>query len=309
VGSDRARAGALSVDGGRARLCASVRASGIVTTLCLRGEGGALRGDRLHRGSRSSLGARDARGCRRLRERARGGHRESENRRRDRGRARSECRARGSGGAGGGDAVTTGWERPAGVDRRLILVRHGEPEASSKGRCYGKLDVGLSDKGREQMARVANALASTKIDAVYASPRRRARESAEVLSGELVVDRRLSEIDFGELEGLTYEEAEREFPHLYKRWMQEPTEVKFPGGESFAEMKVRVLEAFSVIRDVHAEQTVVVVSHGGVNRIVLAHALGVDAKSIFHMDQSHAGVSIVDDYEDYSVVRFMNVSC
>ena len=81
------------------------------------------------------------------------------------------------------------------------------------------------------------------------------------------------------------------------------------GGESFTEMKARVLEAFTVIREVHADQTVAVVSHGGVNRIVLAQALGVDARSIFHMDQSHAGVSIIDDYEDYSVVRFMNVTC
>ena len=205
--------------------------------------------------------------------------------------------------------MTIGWERPAGVDLRLILIRHGEPEVSARGRCYGKLDVGLSEEGREQMTRVAKALASANVDAVYASPRRRARESAEVLSKEIVVDRRLSEIDFGELEGLTYEEAEERFPHLYQRWMQTPTEVKFPGGESFIEMKARVLEAFSVIRNVHAEETVAVVSHGGVNRIVLAQALGVDAKSIFHMDQWHAGVSIIDDYEDYSVVRFMNVSC
>ncbi len=205
--------------------------------------------------------------------------------------------------------MTGGWERPSGVDLRLILIRHGEPEASAKGLCYGKLDVGLSEQGRAQMARVAEALDSATVDAVYASPRRRARESAEVLSREIVVDRRLSEIHFGELEGLTYEEAEERFPHLYKRWMKEPTEVKFPGGESFAEMKVRVLEAFSVIRDVHAEQTVTVVSHGGVNRIVLARALGVDVRSVFHMDQSYGGVSIIDDYEDYSVVRFMNVQC
>jgi alpha-ribazole phosphatase len=205
--------------------------------------------------------------------------------------------------------MTMGLERPDGVGLRLILIRHGEPVASAKGRCYGKLDVGLSERGRAQMRRVKDALATVTVDAVYSSPRRRARESAEVLSGEIIVDRRLSEIDFGELEGLTYDEAAEQFPHLYQRWMQTPTEVKFPGGESFAEMKVRVLEAFSVIRDVHVEQTIAVVSHGGVNRIVLAHALGVDARSVFHMDQSHAGVSIVDDYEDYSVVRFMNVPC
>ncbi len=202
-------------------------------------------------------------------------------------------------------------KRPPGVGLRLVLIRHGEPEASAKGRCYGKLDVGLSETGRRQMVRVSEALraSATTVDAVYTSPRRRARESAEILSGEIVVDRRLSEIDFGELEGLTYEEAAERFPDLYQRWMQQPTEVKFPGGEGFAEMKARVLDAISVIRDMHSDETVAIVSHGGVNRIVLAEALAIDARSIFHMDQSHAGVNIVDDFDDYSVVRLMNGSC
>ncbi len=202
-------------------------------------------------------------------------------------------------------------KRPPGVGLRLVLIRHGEPEASAKGRCYGKLDVGLSETGRRQMVRVSEALraSATTVDAVYTSPRRRARESAEILSGEIVVDRRLSEIDFGELEGLTYEEAAERCPDLYQRWMQQPTEVKFPGGEGFAEMKARVLDAISVIRDMHSDETVAIVSHGGVNRIVLAEALAIDARSIFHMDQSHAGVNIVDDFDDYSVVRLMNGSC
>ena len=202
-------------------------------------------------------------------------------------------------------------KRPPGVGLRLVLIRHGEPEASAKGRCYGKLDVGLSETGRRQMVRVSEALraSATTLDAVYTSPRRRARESAEILSGEIVVDRRLSEIDFGALEGLTYEEAAERFPDLYQRWMRQPTEVKFPGGEGFAEMKVRVLDAISVIRNMHSDETVAIVSHGGVNRIVLAEALAIDARSIFHMDQSHAGVNIVDDFDDYSVVRLMNGSC
>jgi len=211
--------------------------------------------------------------------------------------------------------MTIDLERPPGVGLRWILIRHGEPEASAKGRCYGKLDVGLSDVGRAQMARVSEAFGAsvTTLDAVYSSPRQRAREGAEILSGEserdVSVDRRLSELDFGKLEGLTYEEVAEQFPDLYNRWMREPTEVKFPGGESFAEMKVRVLEALSVIRDRHSEQTIAIVSHGGVNRIVLAEALTIDAGSIFHLDQSHAGVNIIDDFDDYSVVRLMNGTC
>jgi broad specificity phosphatase PhoE len=195
------------------------------------------------------------------------------------------------------------------VALRIVLIRHGEPEASATGRCYGKMDVGLSDVGRSQMKRVAGALRSASIAAVYASPRRRARESAEGLSSDVVVDARLSEIHFGELEGLTYDEAAERYPTLYKRWMDHPTEVEFPGGEGFGAMKLRVLEAMGAIRNAHSDQTVAIVSHGGVNRIVLADALGIEPRNIFHLDQSHAGVSIVDDYDDYSLVRLMNASC
>lgn len=205
--------------------------------------------------------------------------------------------------------MISSWERPSGVGLRLVLIRHGEPEASAAGRCYGKLDVGLSAVGRRQMRLLAEKLEAAGIDAFYTSPRRRARESAEILSDEMIVDRRFSEIDFGDLEGLTYEEAAEQYPHLYERWMREPTAVKFPGGESFDEMRRRVLEAASVVREVHLNRTVAIVSHGGVNRILLSDALGIEPRDIFHMDQSHAGVSVIDEFDDYSVVRLMNASC
>ncbi len=205
--------------------------------------------------------------------------------------------------------MISSWARPTGVGLRLVLIRHGEPEASAKGRCYGKLDVGLSDVGREQIGSVAAMLESASVDAVYTSPRRRACESAELLAGDVIVEPRLSEIHFGDLEGLTYDEVAERYPSLYRRWMERPTSVEFPGGESFEQMRIRVLDAMRAIRDTHSNQTVAIVSHGGVNRIVLAHALGIDAHNIFHMEQSHAGVSVVDDFDDYSVVRLMNASC
>ena len=70
------------------------------------------------------------------------------------------------------------WDRPDGVSLRLILIRHGEPEASARGRCYGKLDIGLSANGRAQMARLGKALASVSVDAFYASPEGAERSKA-----------------------------------------------------------------------------------------------------------------------------------
>ncbi|TDI43612.1 MAG: histidine phosphatase family protein [Acidobacteria bacterium] len=206
------------------------------------------------------------------------------------------------------------WNRPDGVSLRLLLIRHGEPEASARGRCYGKLDVGLSANGHAQMARLGEALESASIDAFYASPRRRALESVERLGGKPIVEPRLAEINFGELEGLTYDEAAERYPRIYEEWMRAPTEVHFPGGESFTDMRQRVLEVVSEIREARKEQTVAIVSHGGVNRIVLAKALGIESRAIFRMEQSYAGMSVIDEYDEYElggdcIVRVLNAQC
>ena len=203
------------------------------------------------------------------------------------------------------------WETPAGVGARFILVRHGEPEASAHGRCYGSLDVGLADSGRRQIDLVAGCLRQAPLAAVYTSPRRRARESAEIVARlhqlSPSVDERLGEIDFGQLEGMSYDVVAEKHPELYRAWMEQPTEVTFPGGESFDMMERRVLSAAADLRLRHRGQVVAIVTHGGVNRVLLRDALGLPKASIFRLDQSYAALSLVDYYQNAPVVRFVNV--
>ena len=134
---------------------------------------------------------------------------------------------------------------------RLLLIRHAEPSEDARGRCYGRLDVGLSPHGREQAGELARALAGTRLEAVYSSPRRRAVETAAALDPSSVVDERLRELDFGEFEGRTYDEIAASHPEVYRRWMETPTEVRFPGGESYSELRRRVLAAVHDLRGRH----------------------------------------------------------
>jgi alpha-ribazole phosphatase/probable phosphoglycerate mutase len=193
---------------------------------------------------------------------------------------------------------------------RLVLVRHGEPDDSVRGRCYGRLDPGLSPRGEEQMRTVKRLLRGLPISRVYSSPRRRALESARLLAPariDTVVDDRLREIDFGELEGLMYDEIATRFPGTYAEWMRHPTVVVFPGGEPFPAMSGRVRDALDELRRAHSGELVVVVSHGGVNRIVLAHALGLEPAWIFRLDQGHGCVNIIDFFGDDALVRAINL--
>ena len=193
---------------------------------------------------------------------------------------------------------------------RLVLVRHGEPDDAYRGRCYGRLDPGLSPVGREQMQRTGRSIGGEPA-AIYSSPCRRAIESVGFLSAAappVTIDERLREIDFGAFEGLAYEDISTRYPDTYAEWMITPTEVRFPRGESFAGMTARVRAALEGIRRAHEGETVVIVSHGGVNRIALATALDLDPRRIFRLAQSYACVNVIDYIGDEPLVRLMNAT-
>lgn len=194
---------------------------------------------------------------------------------------------------------------------RLILLRHGEPDDTVRGRCYGRLDPGLSDRGREQMRQAWLLLDNQSPSAIYSSPSRRAVESTDARSIDTpaaAVDDRLREIDFGAFEGLTYHEISTRYPQTYHEWMTQPTEVVFPGGESFAAMSARVRDGLDEIRRIHSGETVVAVSHGGVNRVALAQALDLNPRHIFRLAQAYACVNVIDYVDDEAVVRVMNAA-
>jgi alpha-ribazole phosphatase len=189
---------------------------------------------------------------------------------------------------------------------RLLLIRHAEPEDDARGHCYGRLDIGLSPTGLANAERLAGSLRDLELEKVYASPRRRAVQTAAALGGSPSVDDRLRELDFGELEGRTYDEIEREQPAFFRRWMETPTRVRFPGGESYGELRERVAAAVDDAVAAHAARTVALVSHGGVIRAALAVALGLPDQRAFALDVGYARISVVDWFDRTPVVRLVN---
>jgi len=181
-------------------------------------------------------------------------------------------------------------ELPDGVTHRLLLVRHGETQESARGLCYGKLDVALCAAGLQQVQHTADLIRPFKPSAIYSSPRQRATDTAAAVSRECQLD----------------EEAERHYPDIYKQWMHQPTKVHFPNGESYDQMATRVLQSISRLNAKHQNQSIVVISHGGVNRIVLAKVLKLESEQIFRLDQSYGAISCIDYYEQTPLVRVMN---
>ena len=190
---------------------------------------------------------------------------------------------------------------------RIWLVRHGEPEA--RGLCYGSLDVPLSEHGREQIRLTAGHLKDETLSAIYTSPLSRARESADLIAGASIqVVAAFSEMNFGAFEGLSFAEIEERYPEIYRHWMAAPTEVKFPDGESFSEMKSRVLAAFDEIRARHDGETIAIVSHAGVNRIVIAWALGIADAHVFRIGQDYACLNQITIIDGFPILNLLNQS-
>jgi alpha-ribazole phosphatase/probable phosphoglycerate mutase len=192
----------------------------------------------------------------------------------------------------------------------LWLLRHPEPEASARGRCYGSLDVALSPDGIRQARSVAHGLAQKTFAAIYTSPRQRCTQAAHILAAgrtcPVETIAALRELDFGEFEGHTYDEIAAMYPDLYQQWMKHPTETRFPGGESFPEMRARVIAVTRDLRSRHAGQSIALVTHGGVIRIILADALGMEAAKIFSIGQRYSAINAVRYFGETPIIELVN---
>ena len=113
-------------------------------------------------------------------------------------------------------------------------------------------------------------------------------------------------MNFGRWEGKTYEEIAALNPGLYQQWMERPTEITFPGGECFREMRARVLPALRLLISRHTGQSLAFVTHGGVIRIILAEALRMEERDTFRIGQGYNAINLIRYIGDMPIVELMN---
>lgn len=192
---------------------------------------------------------------------------------------------------------------------RILLIRHGATVLSAEDRFAGSTDVDLSDEGRRQARRLGERLADLPLDAVYASPMKRTRDTAALVSGprkmEATVDAGLREIAHGRWEGLTRKEVEARFTEEYANWEEDPFTFAPEGGESGLAVMARALPIIRAIVVRHPNQTVAVVSHKATIRLLLSSLLGIDARGYRdRLDQAPACLNILD-FKDAVRARLM----
>lgn len=164
----------------------------------------------------------------------------------------------------------------------IYLIRHGATAWNAAGRWAGRAEMPMSDLGRAQIDRLATRLAlEGRFARISTSPLGRARASAAILDAALhagvEVDARLLELSYGTWEGQTPEQvrATPEGAAWYARWVENPARVRPPGGEAAAEALARGLACLRDLAARHPGERIVACGHRSLNRIVLAHALGL----------------------------------
>ena len=191
---------------------------------------------------------------------------------------------------------------------RLYLIRHGE--TPRRGYCNGHLDETLTANGISEIESVADRLKAAGIAALYASDLRRAVESAgilgRILNSQPIILPPLREKCFGQWEGLSQAEIQERFPSEWEEWVRNPGDAKPTGGESCREMASRVLPVIEQIIKRHYGERVAIVAHGGVNRVILCHALGLDLGYMERFAQRHAAMNIIDYFDEEVSVRLVN---
>src|SRR5262245_60907061 len=171
------------------------------------------------------------------------------------------------------------------MELRLLAIRHGATEWSRERRFAGSQDIGLSSEGRRQCEAVARTLAPTPIALLYASPLRRARESAQAIAAaqglDVTIESDFREMCFGDWEGLTRDEVARRFPADYEVWRNAPERFARPGSEPLGAVAERVLRGLAELRATHGGETVVLVSHAVVTRLIVLAALGLGPERLW----------------------------
>jgi len=196
---------------------------------------------------------------------------------------------------------------------RLIIVRHGRTEWNRVERFRGRADIGLDELGMKQAEAAANRIREWPISTIYSSPLRRALTTAEIVARPFALEVRpmsnIIDIDYGVWQGLSIEEAVAKDGRLYSQWMDSPREVKFPGGESFAQVRERVDSTVSDLIQKHLKETVVLVSHKVICQILILSLMGLDSSHFWQITQDVCAMNLFEVRGGIPSALFINDTC
>jgi probable phosphoglycerate mutase len=192
-----------------------------------------------------------------------------------------------------------------------VLTRHGDVPWLEPKRFRGRADLKLTELGIAQAEATARRIsAGWQPAAIYASPLDRTQHTARLIAAasQLPVQsmEALIDIDYGAWQGQTSDEARQRWPAEVALWDRRPDLVQIPDGETLHQVLARVAQALRLIIDRHRQQTVVLVGHDSVNRVILLHALEMALARYWRLGQEPCAINLLEASADGFIVHSMN---
>ncbi len=190
---------------------------------------------------------------------------------------------------------------------KLTLIRHTALQVAS-GLCYGQSDIDVAVSFHDGLATLKTALIDTKFDAIYTSPLQRCTKLANGLAGALNMgdtqeDIRLKELHFGDWEMQAWDDIPRD---IFDAWANDYANLAPPNGESFTQLQQRGISILDEMLAKHRNESIAVITHGGMIRAYLAHVLNMPLKGLFRFNVDYASVTELDFNGAVPKINFVN---
>ena len=180
---------------------------------------------------------------------------------------------------------------------KVVFIRHGQTEWNVSGRYQGQSDVALSKEGIAQAEKLAEHFPVASVDAVYSSDLMRARVTADKVAEKfglpVQTEPAFRELNFGDWEGLTYEQITASWADAMTNFLRHPDILQIPHGESFPEVRQRAMKRLRELLAEHEGHVIAVVAHGAVLRTMLTEALHMPLQYLWSIRQFNTAVNIV----------------
>jgi len=196
---------------------------------------------------------------------------------------------------------------------KVILIRHGETDWNREQIFRGRIDVALNEVGLAQAGAVKESLKDVKIDRIYSSPLSRAFETASVLGEnrglKVEIEKGFIDIDFGRWQGLSHEKVKEEHKGLYETWLAEPHNVVFPEGESLEDVSKRSMGTLEKVIENHPGETLAIVSHRVLNKVLLCAILGLKLSRFWYIKQDTCAINRFEYKDGNYYFTLINDNC
>jgi len=204
---------------------------------------------------------------------------------------------------------------------RILVIRHGETSWNKDKIFRGRVDISLSEIGRQQADLLGRRLSGQPIQSIYASPLKRAVETALAIqegqsgSTPIIQEDQLIDINYGSWEKKSHIQVRQEFPDLYQQWLDAPHTVQIPEGENLSSIRGRIETLMDRLVTHHGKgegegmATIALVSHRVIIKVLLCAVLGLDNSHFWQIKQDTAALSVLNYQSGRFVLAGLNDIC